>query len=153
MPILALVKDVYELQMLSRQVKLANNYSLLFLVPGNSRSQDKNQHHHHHHHHQQQNKEFILSRYGYSNIRSRCIFHCPFKNSLFEKTFSPLAMGFCLHKHRHRAILFSFLFEHFQSSTGSLPLQLNHLMFITAQQSQSVSASILRRPRARRSST
>lgn len=43
MPILALMKAVPELQMPSRQIKLANNYSLLFffLVSNNGRYQDK----------------------------------------------------------------------------------------------------------------
>lgn len=74
-----------------------------------------------------QSKELILFRYCYSTIRSRCILHCHFKNSSFlGKIFSPLAIGFCLHKERHGAILFLLLFEHFQSSPGSLPHQLNH---------------------------
>lgn len=72
----------------------------------------------------QQKTKFILLRYGYSNMGSRYIFHCPSKNSSFSgKTFIPLATGF----HLHEAILFSFLFEHFQSSPGSLPSPLNHL--------------------------
>lgn len=116
MPALALTKDESQLQMPSRSIKLANNYSLLLLVPGNTRWQDRQQ--------QQQWKTKSLPYLGMVNLtpEADASFHRSFKNSSFlGKSLSPLAIGFCLQEDRHRAILFSSLFEHLKSSPGSLP--------------------------------
>ena len=116
MPVLALMKDESQLQMPSRQVKLANNYSLLFLVPGNTRWQDRQE--------QQQWKTKSLPYLGMVNLT----LEVDASSTVLSKTAVSLVklsvlwlLGFVFKKTDTELFYFSSLFEHLKSSPGSLP--------------------------------
>ena len=87
-------------------------FTVFFLVPDNTRCQDRQQ--------QQQRKAMSLSYLVMVILTLEAEASFKTSRSFFRKTLNPLAIGFCLHLDRHRAILFSPLFKHLKSSPGSL---------------------------------